>query len=192
MSESKNQAASYQNQFLIAMPSMTDPHFAGGVTLICEHNDDGALGIVVNRKADAITVGDIFDQLKLKPHHPHIASMPAFWGGPVARERGFVLHDGDADWESSIAVESGLCITSSRDILEAIAAGTGPDHWLFALGYAGWEKGQLEEEMVGDAWLMAPSNKEIIFSMPIEHRLRAAASEAGIDFSRLAITSGHA
>lgn len=171
---------------------MTDPHFAGGVTLICEHNDDGALGIVVNRKADAITVGDIFDQLKLKPHHPHLANIPAYWGGPVARERGFVLHDGDDGWESSIAVEPGLYITSSRDILEAIAAGTGPDNWLFALGYAGWEKGQLEEEMTGDAWLVGPSSKEIIFSMPIERRLRAAAGEAGIDLGRLVSTTGHA
>jgi putative transcriptional regulator len=182
----------FQNQFLIAMPSMQDPHFAGGVTLICEHNDDGALGIVVNRKADAITIGDIFKQLELEPQQPHLLNTPAYWGGPVARERGFVLHDGHQDWESCIEVEPGLNITSSRDILEAIAAGTGPQHWLFALGYAGWEKGQLEEEMVGDAWLMAPANKDIIFSLPVEHRLRAAAGEMGVDLGRLVNTSGHA
>lgn len=174
------------------MPSMSDPNFAGGVTLICEHNEDGALGITVNRRADAITIGDIFKQLDLEPHHPHLANQPAYWGGPVARERGFVLHDGDNTWESCIEVQDGLYITSSRDILESIAAGTGPDKWMFALGYAGWEKGQLEQEIVGDAWLMAPSNKDIIFTMPIEHRLRAAADGMGIDLGRLVGTTGRA
>lgn len=188
----KPSGMNFQNQFLIAVPSMSDPHFAGGVTLICEHNDDGALGIVVNHRADAITVGDVFEQLDLALQQPHVAKQPAYWGGPVARERGFVVHDGHKDWESTIEVKEGLYITSSRDILESIAAGLGPDNWLFALGYAGWEKGQLEAELISDEWLLAPCNTDIIFSLPVEHRLRAAANEVGIDLGRLVCTSGHA
>lgn len=185
-------SANFQNQFLIAMPSMQDPNFAGGVTLICEHNDQGALGIVVNRRADSITIGEILGQLDLPPFSDNVANQPAFWGGPVARERGFLIHDGDDGWESCLEIQDGLYVTSSRDILEAISQGKGPDNWLFALGYAGWEKGQLEKELGENAWLTAPCNQEIIFDMPVEHRLRAAASEAGIDLSRLVSQSGHA
>lgn len=179
------------NQLLIAMPGMVDPNFNSTVTYICEHNSEGALGIVINRPLH-LKLGGLFEQLDV--HDPDESSLgfPVLDGGPVARERGFVLHNSKARFESSVSVSDGICLTLSRDVLDAIAAGHGPEKSLVALGYAGWEAGQLEAEMLNNTWLNVPATLEIIFEMPFEQRWRSAAQSLGIDISRVSPHAGHA
>jgi len=178
------------NHFLVAMPALADPNFSQTVTLICEHNERGALGIVVNRPSE-LTLADIFAQLSLASEDPGLGQQTVFHGGPVQTDRGFVLHDGDA-WESSLEISPSLRVTTSRDILTALARGEGPANWLVALGYAGWGAGQLEQEMVANAWLSVPAEAGIIFSTPVDQRYRAAAALLGVDLSQLSNSAGHA
>ena len=180
------------NQLLIAMPGMDDPNFSATVTLVCEHNADGALGIVINRPL-SLNLGGLFEQLDLTNGDSAILARPVLDGGPVAKERGFVLHaPGGGRFESSVAVSPELQLTLSRDVLDSMAAGDGPDKSLVALGYAGWEAGQLEAEMLENTWLSVPANPEIIFDVPFEDRWQTAANVLGIDLSRLSPDAGHA
>ncbi len=180
------------NQFLIAMPNLADPSFAHTVTYLCQHNEEGALGIVINRSS-GLKLGDIFEQMKIYSPYEQVKNMPIFAGGPVQQERGFVIHSPcDKIWDSTIATSDTISLTSSRDILEAIAAGDGPEHFLIALGYAGWGSGQLEREIVDNAWLNTPCWENIIYDMPINQRWNAAASQMGIDISKLTAPAGHA
>ena len=179
------------NQFLIAMPGLLDPHFFHTVTYLCQHNQEGALGIVINRPA-SMKLMEIFEQMGIKTDLEHIANTPVFAGGPVQQERGFVIHSPcQQQWDSSIATSDNIILTSSRDVLEAIAKGEGPQHFLIALGYAGWGSGQLEKEIVENAWLNTPCGEAILFETPINQRWNAAASQLGIDISRLTTPAGH-
>ena len=179
------------NQLLIAMPGMDDPNFSATVTLVCEHNADGALGIVINRPL-GLNLGGLFEQLDLTNSDTAIVTRPVLDGGPVAKERGFVLHAPGDHFESSVAVSPDLQLTLSRDVLDSMAAGTGPDKSLVALGYAGWEAGQLEAEMLENTWLSVPASPELVFDVPFEDRWQTAANVLGIDLSRLSPDAGHA
>ena len=182
---------SLNNHLLIAMPGMADPNFSTTVTLVCEHNADGALGIVINRPT-TLKLSGLFEQLEVAAADSAITRSPVLDGGPVARERGFVLHNPGGDYESSVAVSPDVQLTLSRDILEAIAAGHGPQKALVALGYAGWESGQLEAEMLANTWLSVPATPEIIFDVPFSRRWLSAADILGIDINRLSPDAGHA
>ncbi len=181
----------YVNQLLIAMPGMQDPNFETTVTLICEHTDEGALGIVINRPLD-LRLGDVLAQLELTAEDEEIGDTRVLAGGPVGHERGFVLHAGEQEWEATLEVSDDIRVTFSRDILAAIAAGTGPSRSLVALGYAGWDAGQLESEMLANAWLNVTATPDIVFEVPFDQRWQAAARQLGIDITRLASDAGHA
>lgn len=180
------------NQLLIAMPTLADPNFSQTVALICEHTDKGALGIVLNRPV-GMALGEVFDQLHLPGNDVALREQPVLRGGPVQGDRGFVLHrpTGRA-WDSTLVVSETLQVTTSRDVLAALAAGTGPSQAVVALGYAGWDAGQLEDEIRQNAWLNAPCDDSIIFDLPFERRWHAAAKLIGIDLGRLSPQSGRA
>lgn len=179
-------------QFLIAMPAMADPNFDRTVTYICEHNDEGALGIIVNRPTP-MSLADILAQMDLEVSDPILAAQPVLQGGPVQPERGFVIHDDTGqDFNATLSVTEGLKVTTSRDILVAMAGGHGPARAVVALGYAGWGAGQLEAEMVANAWLTVPASAEIIFSVPFERRWEAAAALLGVNIAALSPEAGHA
>lgn len=173
------------------MPGMEDPNFNRGVTLLCQHNEDGALGITVNRLSDFV-LDDVFEQLGIECEDPSIGNEPVFTGGPVHPERGFVLHSNDRQWDSTVAVGADILVTTSRDVLEAIACGEGPEKFLVALGYAGWDSGQLESEMRENAWLNVMASAEIVFDLPPDARWEQAVASLGIDISTLQPAGGHA
>lgn len=180
------------NHFLIAMPSLLDPNFSRGVTFLCQHSKEGAMGIMINR-VSPLTVGDVLAQMNLATDLPQVHHAPVYIGGPVQPERGFVLHDaGAARWDSSFAISDELAVTTSRDILAAMAEGTGPKRAIVALGYAGWSEGQLEQEMLDNAWLTAAANVDVIFDTPPDKRWETAAHRMGIDLSTLSSQAGHA
>ena len=179
------------NQFLIAMPRMDDPNFAQTVTLVCEHSERGALGIVVNRTLP-MTLGDVFEQLGLESSKSKVNEQPVLRGGPVQTERGFVLHSPSGKWESSLPFSERMHLTTSRDILDALAAGDGPESAVIALGYAGWEAGQLDEEMARNAWLTVDADERLIFDTPVDERWQAAARLLGINLLTLSSDAGHA
>jgi putative transcriptional regulator len=182
---------SLNNHLLIAMPGMADPNFSTTVTLVCEHNDEGALGIVVNRPSN-LDLGGLFQQLSVEDADEKIASTPVLDGGPVARERGFVLHTPSEEYDSSVSVSKDIQLTLSRDVLDSLAAGTGPDRSVVALGYAGWEPGQLEAEMLQNTWLTVPATPELIFDVPFEERWASAAESMGVDIKKISPHAGHA
>lgn len=179
------------NQLLIAMPGMADPNFNSTVTLVCEHNNEGALGIVINRPLDMKLEG-LFEQLDVNEPDQSMASHPVLNGGPVARERGFVLHNPGPEFESSVSVSEDVQLTLSRDVIDAMATGDGPDQSLVALGYAGWDAGQLEAEMLANTWLTVPASAEVIFEVPFADRWTFAAQTIGIDISQISPDAGHA
>jgi len=182
---------SLTNQFLIAMPSLSDPNFHGTVTLICDHGKQGAIGLIINRPLD-LSLGDVLGHMHLSATQDGIAQRPVFMGGPVQTDRGFVLHTGGGDWESTLHIGDGLQVTTSKDILAEMARGEGPRQALIALGYAGWGAGQLEQEMADNAWLCGPADLHIIFDTPWQHRWRAAAALMGVDLTQLSDQVGHA
>jgi putative transcriptional regulator len=182
---------SFANHFLIAMPTLADANFARSVTLICEHSDKGAMGIVVNRMTD-LRLGDIFEQLSIDPAKASNTESVVYLGGPVQNNRGFVLHEPLGNWESTLTVTDNLGVSTSRDVLEAIAHNRGPDKYMVALGYAGWGAGQLEREISENSWLSGPASREIIFNLPVEHRWKAAARLMGVNLSTLSGEAGHA
>lgn len=179
------------NQLLIAMPGMADPNFSSTVTLICEHNDEGALGIVINRPL-TLKLGGLFEQFDMDDADPDAAADPVLMGGPVGPERGFVLHESTHSYENSLAISSDINLTLSRDIIDAMATGQGPRKSLVALGYAGWEPGQLEDEILSNSWLNVTATPAIIFEVPFADRWSAAAESLGIDINLVAPDAGHA
>jgi putative transcriptional regulator len=179
------------NQFLVAMPGMADPNFAQTVTLVCEHNDQGALGIVINRPLP-MSFGDVFKQLGLDAAHAKVAADPVLAGGPVQTDRGFVLHTPGPLWDSTLPVSDWLHLTTSRDILDALARGEGPASALIALGYAGWDAGQLEAEVAQNAWLTVPAHERIVFGTPLDERWEAACQLLGVNLLHLSSDAGHA
>ena len=179
------------NQLLIALPALADPHFARSVAIICQHDADGAMGVVINR-ASEYTLGEVFQQMGIDCDNAALCAQPVLAGGPVHPERGFVLHDGRGEWDSSLAISDELAVTTSRDILEAMARGDGPAHAIVALGCAGWGSGQLEHELSENDWLTAPADPELLFTLPLESRWVAAAGRIGVDFAYLADYAGHA
>jgi putative transcriptional regulator len=179
------------NHFLIAMPGLADPNFFHTVTYICEHSEQGAMGLVINRPM-GLQLADIFEQLDIKIDDPSIIQTPVYLGGPVQGDRGFVLHDSEREWDSTLRVTEDISVTTSMDILQAIAAGEGPVHSLVTLGYAGWGAGQLEEEMAQNAWLSGPAKSDIIFTRPSDQRWQAAADLLGVDLNLLSSEAGHA
>ena len=184
-------SANLTNQFLIAMPGLQDPNFFHTVTYICEHSEEGAMGIVVNRPMD-LRISDILEQMDIAAGGGMRIDQQVYIGGPVAMDRGFVLHGGDRKWGSTLEITPQISITTSRDILEAIALGKGPVDALVALGYAGWGSGQLEDEIGANAWLSSPANPDIIFHVPAEDRWRAAARLVGVDLDQISSEVGHA
>ncbi len=183
--------AEYLNHhFLIAMPNLADPNFFHTVTYICEHDADGAMGIVINRPLD-LCLSDILTHMAIEPTS-ETAGLPIYQGGPVQPERGFVLHDPLGDWEATLDVGAGIGLTASQDVLAAIAAGQGPEKFLIALGYAGWGAGQLEREMAENAWLSGPASAKVLFETPIDQRWAAAAALLGVDLNLLSGDAGHA
>jgi putative transcriptional regulator len=179
------------NHFLIAVPTMDDPHFARGVTLLCEHNEQGAMGLLVNRASD-YRLGEVLEQMELSTELAAIADGTVLVGGPLLPDRGFVLHDGGDEWPSTLRVAPGLAVTTSREILEAMARGFGPRNHLVTLGYASWGAGQLEQELADNAWLTVPADQAILFATPIEQRWKAAAKRLGVDLGQFAGYVGHA
>lgn len=178
------------NQFLIAMPSMIGSGFAGTVIYVCEHTPRGALGLVINRPTD-LTLANLFERIDLKLEIAPIKDTPVFFGGPVQTDRGFVLHAPTGDYSSSMQV-GGLTLTTSRDVLQAVAEGEGPRQLLVTLGYAGWGAGQLEAEMAENAWLTVSADSHVIFDVPPAERYPAALGLLGIDPIMLAGDAGHA
>ncbi len=173
------------------MPSLQEGFFAGTLTYICEHNENGALGVVVN-KPISLSLGEMFDQIKIPLHQTKVEKMPVHFGGPVQTERGFVLHDTPADWQSTLRINDKVALTTSKDILESIGAGSGPRDFIVTLGYAGWEPGQLEHEIQENTWLTVPASEHILFDLPAEERLAAAMALLGVDYASLSEESGHA
>jgi putative transcriptional regulator len=178
-------------QFLIAMPGLADPPFSRGVALVCQHDEDGAIGLLVNQLSE-YRLGDVLAQMKLGCDDPELSDAPVLIGGPVQQERGFVLHREPGRWEASYRINDEWSVTTSRDILVAIAAGEGPRQVLMALGYAGWGAGQLEQELKDNAWLTAEANERVVFDTPLEERWSAAAGLVGIDPLQLPGYAGHA
>ena len=185
-----NQATYLNNQLIVAMPSLADPDFFHTVTYLCQHNEEGALGIMINRPAE-MRLGEIFKQMKIRVTSPCAAETLVFAGGPVQQERGFVLHTTGEGWDTSMVISESMSLTTSRDVIEAIAVGKGPEQYLIALGYAGWGQGQLEQEILANAWLNTPYSKHILFDTPINMRWQAAAGQIGIDINRLTTPAGH-
>lgn len=182
--------------FLIAMPNLVDPYFAKSVTFICTHNQDGAMGIVINRPTD-MTYEILFDKINIKLEHTTIANTPVLYGGPVQPERGFVLHEPFGDWDSSITINDKTSLTSSKDILEAVALGSGPKKLILSLGYAGWTPNQLEQEILQNSWLSVQAKdtetlNKILFDTPHEEQFNAAMSLLGFDPAMLSDVAGHA
>ena len=182
------------NQFLIAMPGLMDDPFSGAVVYLCEHTQNGALGLVINKPID-IRLKNLFQKVELSLDSPDLAEQPVFFGGPVQTERGFVLHEKQGDqpiYSSTMSIPGGLEMTTSKDVLEALSQGAGPRRLLVTLGYSGWSAGQLEEELGRNSWLTVDAVPEIIFDTPIDQRYDRAVSLLGFDPRMLSQEAGHA
>jgi putative transcriptional regulator len=180
-----------ERQMLIAMPGMVDSNFAGSVTLLCQHNEAGAIGITINRVSN-FTLGEIFSQLQIDCSDDTIRNLAVLEGGPVAPDRGFVLHSPLDGYESSMKVGQEIMVTTSRDVLADIAMGSGPDKYVVALGYAGWGGGQLEGEMLANAWISVSADTDIVFDLPLPSRFDQALGRLGIKIDQLLPDAGHA
>lgn len=179
------------HHFLIAMPNMVDPYFAKSLTYICEHNEQGALGVVINRPID-LSLQALFERINIALEPYDLYDMPVYFGGPVQTDRGFVLHQPVGEWHSTLTVRGSIGLTTSKDILEAVGRGDGPGRMLVSLGYSGWDAGQLEHELGQNAWLTVEAREQIIFDLPAEEKLPAAMGLLGVDFASLSEEAGHA
>jgi putative transcriptional regulator len=179
------------NQLLIAMPAMSDPNFAQSVALVCDHGPRGALALIVNKPLP-MRLGEVFEQLEIEIPNGPVTERPVLRGGPMQTDRGFVVHTAEGQWDSTLRVSEQLLVTTSRDVLAAIARGDGPGDAIVALGYAGWDGGQLEDEIRANAWLNAPVDRGILFDLPYEDRWEAAARLLGVDLARISPLSGNA
>lgn len=184
------ETAQLTDQLLIAMPTLEDPNFARTVSYVCQHNEHGAMGIVINRPLE-IRLSDVLVHMEIDVSGDACKDIPVFLGGPVQPERGFVLHHPGDSWESTLCVSEHIAVTTSRDILQAIARREGPKNVLVALGYAGWGAGQLEKEILQNAWLFGPSSLDILFRTDVEQRWSAAAAKLGVDLALLSSEAGH-
>lgn len=195
MSEGPKNTINLTNQFLIAMPGMSDGNFAGAVVYMCEHTENGAMGVVINRPID-IKLKNLFEKVDLHLDREDLSDAPVFFGGPVQTERGFVLHERldeeGGHYNSTLKIPGGLEMTTSRDVLEALSHGAGPRKVFVTLGYSGWSAGQLEEELGRNGWLTVDARSDIIFDTPIEQRYDQALALLGIDRSFLMGEAGHA
>ncbi len=187
----KTDSINLTNHFLIAMPGMADPIFAKSLTFICEHNDKGAIGLIVNRALD-LTWAELFNEVNIRSADKKLMQTPVQFGGPVMPDRGFVLHEPLGNWASTLKVDSDMGLTTSRDILESIARGDGPTRAIVTLGYAGWGPMQLEDEFSRNGWLSVAADPELIFGVPIGERLNAAMGLLGLDFGNFSDVAGHA
>jgi len=187
----KMQSVNLTHHFLIAMPAMADPHFSKTLTYICEHNEQGALGLVINRPID-MTLAKLLDQVSIPATSSDCDHIPVHYGGPVQTDRGFVLHGPPGNWQSTLSISADIGLTTSKDILQAVARGEGPRHMLITLGYAGWAPGQLEHELAQNAWLTVEARDEVIFELPPDQRLPRAMQMLGVDYATLSEQSGHA
>ncbi len=187
--------ASLTNHFLIAMPAMADPNFSRTLTYVCEHNAEGALGVIINRPMD-MSLATLFDRvgvpLEAEESVALFSEKPVYFGGPVQTDRGFVLHRPVGDWQSSLKVTSEIALTSSRDVLQTMSETGAPHEVLVTLGYSGWSAGQIEWELSQNAWLTVAAEPQIIFGLSPEERLPAAMKLLGIDFTNLSDVAGHA
>ena len=179
------------DNFLIAMPSLEDPYFAQALVYICEHTENGALGIIVNRPLDMDLAG-LFEKIDIKLENPVLAKLPVYFGGPVQLDRGFVLHRPIGHWQSTLKVSDEVGLTSSRDVLTSVGSAGLPSEIIVSLGYSGWDAGQLEDELAQNSWLTVPAKSSILFDLPPEERLPAAMQKLGISFSQLSDVAGHA
>lgn len=179
------------NHFLIAMPKLMDPNFFHSVTYICEHNERGAMGIVINQPVN-LHLRDLVEQLDVHTDENDHLDRPVFRGGPVDIERGFVIHRPLGKWESTLKVTDKIGISTSNDIVAALAGDTGPSEYLIALGYAGWEAGQLEQEMIENSWLSGPADAQILFESKVTTRWEEAAALLGVDITQISNETGHA
>ncbi len=178
-------------QFLIAMPGLADPIFARSLAFVCEHGEQGAMGIIVNRPL-GMTLSSLFSQIDIELHRPDVADLGVCFGGPVQTDRGFVLHEPLGAWQSTLAVSDELGLTTSKDILQAVGSGEGPERLFVSLGYAGWEAGQLEKEIAENAWITVEADMRVIFDLPPDERYEAALALLGIDIAMLSEDAGHA
>lgn len=185
------QSINLTHHFLIAMPAMAETCFSKTLTYICEHNDQGALGIVINRTID-LTLESLFGQLEIPCENSLLKGLPVLFGGPVQLDRGFVLHQPAGEWQSTLSTNHELGLTTSLDILQAIANGEGPKQVLVTLGYSGWAPGQIEHELTQNAWLTVKASPKIMFELSPDKRLPAAMQLLGVDFSSLSGEAGHA
>jgi putative transcriptional regulator len=181
----------FTNQLLIAMPSMTDPNFSQTVTLVCEHSERGALGLILNRPLP-MKLLDVFEQLGLDMADTRIGDQSVLRGGPVQTDRGFVVHRHGGRWDSTLQISSSIQVTTSRDVLAAMARGEGPPNAFIALGYSGWDAGQLEQEVLANSWLNVPADDNLIFELPFGERWQAAGKLLGVDLTRISAVAGHA
>jgi putative transcriptional regulator len=179
------------DNFLIAMPTLEDPYFSNALVYICEHNENGALGVIVNRPIDMSLAG-LFEKIDIKLEASAMANLPVYFGGPVQLDRGFVLHRPIGQWQSTLVVNDDIGLTSSRDVLKSVGSLGQPSEVIITLGYAGWEAGQLEEELAQNSWLTVPAKSSILFELPPEERLPAAMQKLGVSFSQLSDVAGHA
>ena len=179
------------DNFLIAMPTLEDPYFSNALVYICEHNENGALGIIVNRPID-MNLGELFKKIDIELAQDTLSKLPVYFGGPVQLDRGFVLHRPIGQWQSTLVVNTETGLTSSRDILSAVGKEGVPSEIIVTLGYAGWDAGQLEEELAQNSWLTVAAKPSILFELPPEERLPAAMQKLGISFTQLSDVAGHA
>jgi len=187
----KDQTEYLTGQLLVAMPQMEDQRFARSVVYICAHTDDGAMGLIINKLAEAINFSDLLEQLNL-PVATVSDKTRVHFGGPVETGRGFVLHSDDFTQDASLLIENGVALTATVDILSAISKGNGPRNYLLALGYAGWAPGQLDSEIQANGWLIAPADTDILFGSKIENKWNTALNNIGIDVTMLSSHAGHA
>ncbi len=184
-------ANNLSNQYLLATPSIKDPLFASSMVYLCDHSEDGSMGMVVNHLSDQ-NLGDIFEQLNINCFNLNILETPVFIGGPVNLQQGFVLHTPPSHWEKTLQVSPHICLTSSKDILEAIANDEGPEHFLVLLGFSGWSAGQLEQELQSNSWLTAISSEQITFNKNIDAKWQMAFDTLGFNLEKLSPTTGNA
>ncbi|WP_297479670.1 YqgE/AlgH family protein [Ferrovum sp.] len=181
----------FTHHFLIAMPSLQDANFSGTLTYICRHDEQGAMGLIINRPMD-MNLKNLFGQIALTASNEDVSTQPVYLGGPVQTDRGFVLHTPMGTWRSTLRINDEFGLTTSRDILEQLALGHGPEYMLIALGYAGWEAGQLENEIKRNNWLSVPADPHILFTLPAEQRFNAALALLGVNLTYLSEEAGHA
>jgi putative transcriptional regulator len=188
------------HHFLIAMPGLQDPSFARSVVYLCEHSSRGALGLMINKPSD-IRLKQLFDKVELPLQRADLIEVPVFQGGPVATERGFVLHEAiftgedrpeDSVYASTMTIPGGLEMTTSKDVLEALSSGAGPRKVFVSLGYASWGEGQLESEIAENSWLTVGADQAVIFDTPVEQRYDKALSLLGLQAWMLSSEAGHA